>query len=126
LIAPCSKPRAGVPLVVVGVVVGLAVSCNGFREDEVDCERAVIHLRDCCGGSDVTLDCTYANHVDCNGTTTDRDYPALSTDDSQCLMRTSCADLIARDVCKRAQNLQPRNVEGDTGSEPPSSDLCAP
>ena len=36
--------------IVAAVVLGLAVSCDGFREDEFECERAAAHLRDCCPG----------------------------------------------------------------------------
>ena len=140
--SPRSGRAGGVIFVVVGVVLGLAVSCSGFREDEIECEQAVVRLRDCCPGFDTRkVDCSYSDQLDCSDNVTGRTYPALSIDDSQCVQRKSCADLIADEACTRGQAAKPRKTStglGDGGSTssgsatssssssspPPSSKVC--
>ena len=85
------------PAIVLLLVLGLrlAVSCNGFREDEVACEQAVARLKDCCPAFDpAKISCTFANATDCNGDDVHQDtLPELSVPLSHCLERASCERL---------------------------------
>jgi hypothetical protein len=130
LIAPRSKRGGGIIAVIVAVVLGLAVSCNGFREDEIECEQAVVHLRECCPDLNIkTLDCSYEEHLDCSDTVTSREYPALALDDSRCVQKKSCDQLVASGACGRAGGAKRRriNVDVDAGASSKTPDsVCTP
>lgn len=77
-------------------LVGLVVSCNGFREDEIECEQAVVHLRDCCPGFQESVDCSFSETraSNCSGTTVTSHHDLeLSLTKSRCIQRKSCAEL---------------------------------
>jgi hypothetical protein len=116
-LSPVRPGRLGVVVVVVAVAIGLGVSCNGFREDEIECEQAVVRLRDCCPDfNPTTVDCTYHESLDCSDSVVAREYPALSLEDSRCVQEKSCADLIASGVCDRARGAKQRAFAADGGA----------
>ena len=91
------------------VLFGLAVSCTGFREDEIACEQAVSHMVDCCPRFNAgAVDCSYSDSADCTGNAIDRVYPALSINESHTLEATACVDLVARGECARVPRLARR------------------
>ncbi len=113
-----SWSRGGIIAVVVAVLFTLGVSCNGFREDEVECEQAVNRLKECCPNFVAQqLDCSYSERLDCSDNVTGRQYPALSLDESRCVQNAACAVLVANGVCARAQKARPTG----TGSAASSS-----
>ena len=75
------------------VLLGLGVRTTplpGLREDEVQCEEALAHVRHCCGGAySSNLDCTYVDNGDCNPPT----LPDLSVDESRAVRGASCSEL---------------------------------
>ena len=90
-------------------LVVLSLACgDALRQDVLDCEDAVAHLAACCPGFvNSTISCVY-DHEGCSS-----QDPQLTLDESQCISRASCADLVASDVCGRAQQLpagEPRAV----------------
>jgi hypothetical protein len=120
-LSPASRSRGGVIAVVLGVIITLGVSCNGFREDEVECEQAVNRLKECCPNFVAQqLDCSYSERLDCSDNVTGRQYPALSLDESRCVQSGACADLVANGVCERAQKARP-TVTGSSSSNPTSA-----
>ena len=80
---------------------------NQFREDVIQCEEAIARLERCCPGFDGSrVLCNYYFRFDtstCGPRTTDSVNPALDMAESRCVLETSCEDLVADDVCKRAQ-----------------------
>jgi len=92
---------------IIAATVALMFACGDMRQDELDCEEAVSHLRDCCPGFDTNLvDCTYFAPQGC-GTTT---YPDIPIGQSQCISGETCGSLVASGVCKRmgaATRLEP-------------------
>jgi len=112
-----TRGTGGVVAIVLAVIVGLGVSCNGFREDEVECEQAVNRLRECCPGFNANaVNCNYSEQLDCSDTVTAREYPALSLDESRCVQSTACQALIDTGVCARAQNAKLKVVDADGGT----------
>ena len=114
-------------LFVAPALLALAASCNGMRKDELACEQAVLHLRDCCPGfSAQQVSCYYEERQDCSGNTVGHEYPAISEADAQCIRAKSCKDLQDAKLCDGAQVAQ-RKVDslsdaGPAPYEPPS--LC--
>ena len=85
---------------------------GGLREDEIDCEQAVAHLQECCPGfaRTETLQCEYNDGC---GTID----PALSIDQSLCILGESCAQIVSSGLCDRARNLpSPSSPEFPLGS----------
>ena len=120
-----SKGSAGVAVVVLALAYGLGVSCNGFREDEIECEKAVVRLIDCCPGfRAIEVDCNYRENIDCNDKVTGRNFPALSSSDSACIQSRSCADLVAKGDCMRAQVAKRSTVEVDAGQSSSKTPVC--
>lgn len=115
-----SRGRGGIIAVVLGVIVTIGVSCNGFREDEVECEQAVNRLKECCPDFVASqVDCSYREQLDCSDHVTGRFYPALSLEESACVQRSSCAELVEKGACKRAQTARRPSV--DTSYAPTTS-----
>jgi hypothetical protein len=117
-----------VAALVVGVIITLGVSCNGFREDEIECEQSVARLEECCPGFRAhDLSCEYIERVDCSDNVTSREFPALSLEDSRCVQKKTCAVLVESGVCTRAQAAR-RRVVGvtDGGSSRPSPSPTTP
>lgn len=107
-------------LFVAPVLVALAASCNGMREDELQCEQAVLRLRECCPGFEpMAVSCYYDESQDCNGNTTGRSYPAIQLDDARCIEQKSCTDLRSTGLCDSAQKARRRvDSNGDGGPQP--------
>jgi hypothetical protein len=78
-----------------------------LREDVLSCEDALGHLAQCCGGFDVhVVPCHYHDRTTdgCSGpATVDKESPAFSLSESQCIRDASCDVLNATGVCGRAQ-----------------------
>jgi hypothetical protein len=99
-----------------GVLVAVALSCAGIREDEFDCESAVAHLSDCCPQFNAQLvDCTYQAPQACGATV----YPDLGVAQSNCIRGESCETLRASGVCTRAQSLPLDGLTDDSGVPAP-------
>jgi hypothetical protein len=117
LSTPASRRTVAIVAVVLGIVINLGVSCNGFREDEVECEQAIAHVAECCPDFHAgEVDCTYTDHIDCNDNVTGTEYPALSIDDSHCLQKKRCDELVTSGDCTRAQAARARDA-GAPGTE---------
>jgi hypothetical protein len=84
----------------VGFVIALvlvAFACGEMRPDEIECEEAVEHLRQCCPGLDPRgFNCVYQES--CGETL----RPSLSIQTSQCVRRESCDTLVQTGACTRA------------------------
>jgi hypothetical protein len=76
------------------------VADGGLREDEIDCEEAVAYLQQCCPGfaRTETLQCVYGDSCGVI-------EPALSIDQSQCILGLSCPQIVANGICDRAAHL---------------------
>ncbi len=112
-----SRGRGGIVAIVIGVIVTIGVSCNGFREDEVECEQAVNRLKECCPEFVASqVDCSYREELDCGDHVTGRYYPAFSLEESRCVQSNSCADLVAKGVCTRAQTAKRPTTNSTTSA----------
>jgi hypothetical protein len=96
---------------------------NQFREDVIQCEEALARLERCCPDFDGSrVLCNYYFQLDtstCGPTKTDSVEPALALSESRCVLDTSCEDLRAKDVCKRAEEARTytrHRVEGSNGA----------
>ena len=75
-----------------------SVRCDeGFREDELECERAAIHVEECCPGveRENAFACEYQEPEACRGAVD----PALTASQGRCLHGTSCSELVASGTC---------------------------
>jgi len=79
--------------------------CNGgLSPDELYCEQAAAYLQQCCPGFDPTaLNCNYSA---CSNALTE--LPALSLDESKCIVNETCSRLVESGVCTRV----PMDLEG--------------
>jgi hypothetical protein len=73
---------------------------DGFREDEMDCEQAVAHLKSCCSEIDVAQ--TACTHESTGGVVTST---ALTADESTCILGEGCDTLRSSGVCDRSHDL---------------------
>jgi hypothetical protein len=112
----------------IGLLVGSALACtnndgsssddNNFREDVVWCEEALAQLTSCCGGFDPTkVKCHYHDYSGggCSGVY-NWEHPALSIEESRCILGESCGALNANGVCARAQAATPYTSSSSGGS----------
>jgi hypothetical protein len=107
--------RSGATLTA-AVLVAVALSCAGIREDEFDCESAVAHLSDCCPQFNAQLiDCTYQAPQACGSPV----YPDLGVTQSTCIRNESCETLRSSGVCTRAQSLPLDGLTDDSGVPAP-------
>lgn len=115
----------------VGAFVALLFACgdgskhdhDNFREDVIFCEDALSYLTTCCPDFNPhVVMCQY--HYDytpggCErGATTDTGSPALSLEESRCILGRSCDAIRAGGVCERAQKATPydSHTGGSSGS----------
>ncbi len=103
-------PAPAVALASALVAGALALRC--VRRDELYCENAVALLERCCSG--FHPDSSYCSYVEGCGTV----HPTITEDDSECIVRLSCADIVSAGICARALNAIPPT---DTT---PGTDLC--
>ena len=92
-------PRARSTLALLLVLL-LAPRCvgDGFREDELECERAAVHVADCCPGTrNLEIGCKYIDSGE--GCASSDVAPFLGADQSRCLQSASCAALVSGGVC---------------------------
>jgi hypothetical protein len=83
---------------------------NQFRGDVLGCEEALAHLEECCPRFDaapVLCDYEHSYRTGCGSPTTTDIRPALSRPESTCVREMSCEDLVAKQVCNRAQAARP-------------------
>lgn len=116
-------------MVITSVVLGHGVSCTGFREDEIECEQAVVRLRDCCPGFHASqVDCTYNSQANCAGDVVGHVYPALALDESRCIQRKTCGELVDTDICMRAEDVRPLRDGTAAKDAPPETrqPVCTP
>ncbi len=83
-----------------------------MRRDELFCENAVAHLERCCTG--FHPDEAYCTYTEGCGAA----YPTITEDDSKCLVRMGCGEIVAAGICERAIDAVP-----PTGARP-GTDLC--
>ncbi len=85
------------------LILAVLFAC-GDRQDDFDCDNAVLHLRGCCPRFN-------ASAVDCRSSDACGPvYPALSAAQSQCIRSESCETIRATGLCDRAQSA----AAGDT------------
>jgi hypothetical protein len=109
-----------------GAVFVLLACGTPLTQQELDCEEAVSVLQSCCPGFDGSpLVCTYSPSQGCEGSST---YPAISEDDSACIRRETCSQLVRTGVCTRAQQAraytQTTNSYGDTSGTATPPSVC--
>ncbi len=82
------------------VLFAYGASCTGFREDEIECEQAIVHLSACCPSYDSNkISCQYQEHRDCNDKLVSTQTPDLTSDQSECLSAKSCEEIVAQGLC---------------------------
>jgi hypothetical protein len=109
-----STTRTLFRLLLGGCALLLVARCDGIGEQDFLCEVAVAHLTDCCP------DFPHAQ-IDCATVNTGCAYsslPALSSDESQCIMQLSCDDARRKGLCEKVPLLLP-GIE--TCENPPPS-----
>lgn len=108
----------------VAALMALVTCGSGLRADEFLCEEAFAHLRTCCPSFAVTSSnyCTYS--VGCGET----QYPALTAADSNCIIRMSCTDIVANDVCnaasERVVRIEQTSGPSSPNGPPPATSVC--
>lgn len=86
---------------VVVVLLTLTVRCvgDGLREDELECERAAVHVAECCPGTrSIAWACPYIEGGEGCLSSPPVD-PILGRVQGVCLQKASCADIVAGGVC---------------------------
>jgi len=84
-----------------------------IRSDEFLCEEAHARLVECCPGFRTESSwCSY--ETGCGAT----QYTALDEAESNCIRKSSCTDLNAHDVCRRAALLTAPRIDDDAGTAP--------
>jgi hypothetical protein len=91
-------------LLTAAVLLFLAARC--LRPDEMHCENAVARLADCCPRFQASrVSCQYVEGCGVS-------YPAISEDDSRCIVGKSCSALVSDGICAAAQTATPRSTSG--------------
>lgn len=86
--------------------------CGAVRQDEFLCEEAHARLVECCPGFHTEPGyCTYSDG--CGDTT----YPALTSDESECVRRASCEALRSGGLCTKLAERKP--FTDDSGVQGP-------
>jgi len=68
-----------------------------FTEEAFECEHAAAHLEACCAGLELYSDlCQHDTGCDADA------IPELSIDESTCVQRLACEDLVAQGICNQA------------------------
>ena len=90
----------------------IGVGLGALPEDQLQCEQAISHLRDCCSPTqaDVCGD-------GCNPIT-------LSLEESACIQAAECEALVAADVCGRVERLAASNAVLNPDAGPPPEPVC--
>ncbi len=88
----------------------------GLDKGELACERAAVHLQECCPDLDISrMDCTQDGGCDRKQEST-----AVAEEESECIRASSCDDIVARRVCER---LTARVVEAGEAGGPNTTEL---
>lgn len=119
-------PRFAFGAAFVGALLLLLCCGGGLDNHELACEEAVSRLVACCPGfDDRGITCVFRASGD--GCDSETHYPAISEPQSECIRATSCADLVAHGVCKRAESARAYTVsssEYDTTYEGTEAKVC--
>jgi hypothetical protein len=98
-----------------------------FREDVIDCDEALAHLRTCCPGFDASkVACEFHHYQGCELPLTI--FPAFSIRDSKCILGATCEtltsveDSVTGSICARAQ--VQKQVSDDNGHADPYVRVC--
>lgn len=97
---------------------------NNFRGDVIECEDALARLQRCCPDFDATpvlCNFFYSRSSGCGGSSTNSVEPAFSRPESTCIRETSCDDLVATNVCERAQRARAYAAHTSTSSSSSTS-----
>lgn len=106
------RDRPGrVAIAVAALVVGTVTCGPALEREDLDCMEALDHLIECCPG--VAID-----HSQCDRDTTridacggvHRPATGLSSDESACSKRKSCAQLVADNTCTTAAKPAPHSL----------------
>lgn len=104
--------------------------CSEIQHDETECQEASAHLEDCCRGFDArNVQCATGTSGGCGSSVPAQTFPAtFAVSDSECILDSSCGDLVAKGVCARAiartaPILDSGADAGHAGTEP-SGALC--
>jgi hypothetical protein len=86
--------------VVVFALAFLLLRCGDLRQDEIQCEEAAAHLKNCCPSFNASrVNCKYVEG--CDGST---HPPLLSVETSQCIRATSCDSVVANNMCAHPED----------------------
>lgn len=114
-------PRPIVPWIrraVVALGATFLVAGGGLREDELDCEEAVAHLASCCPNYDPTqIACKYSSTC---GIT----LPALSVEESRCILDLSCDHVVQAGLCESTEGLSSPHTDEDGGVSDTHPAVC--
>ena len=86
-----------------------ALLLGALPEDQLECEQAISHLRECCDLQNADVCGSGCNPI------------TLSLEESDCIRTQSCADLEAAGVCERVQALAATWASADSG---PRAEVC--
>lgn len=96
------RPHAARVMVTAIVLASLSLQCedeDGFREEEVDCERGRYHVAECCPDLSVEGSCKMTMEREGCHEAVPHD-PFLVREQARCLEARTCAELVAGRVCE--------------------------
>lgn len=112
-------PRLSPPSLLLALLVAMTVRCGeGFRQDELACERASAHLADCCPqAAPVDGLCRYVEASGCDaGEFTDEVLPVFDVEQAKCLDQMSCGELVASGTCEAIRRTVVPTAGGASGA----------
>lgn len=95
--------RSRLPLILAALMVATVTCGPALRSDDLDCMEALEHLVECCPGVDINRELCErpARTIDWCGDVSDP-KPGYTADESACIKRKSCAELVADNTCETA------------------------
>jgi len=94
MVAKARSRHGRVGIIAVIVTVAVVLSCGGIESEELLCEEAVLRVEDCCEKIDINR----FNCVEDQGCLRSL-TPIFNKTASECILDTSCSDLVARGIC---------------------------
>lgn len=93
----------GSPVVLALAAFLLFAQCSDIERGEAECQEASAQLQDCCPGFDARkVECSSGTSPGCGSAAPAQFFPAtFSVSDSECILESSCSDLVAKSVCAR-------------------------
>ncbi len=107
------RPRS---LVVALILLSFTVHCvgDGLREDELECERAAVHIAECCPGTrSIGWACGYIDGEACVAAPVD---PILNARQAKCLQTASCERIVGAGVCEAVTGTVATGAAGRAGA----------